>query len=164
MPASEEYLYDFVIAGFICIAFSLVIILSLGANIAINPRWSRSYPLISIYFASITLIFAKLYVLLGTVDNGRQSNDYYSALYLYLGYNRKLRVWRCCSRIESRFVAAAEALIGYSALAFLAALLFLTMQRGVRAPLKASDKRRRALLAEPLSMSPSSVRYSQPKS
>jgi hypothetical protein len=145
-PASEWERGDFVIAGFFCIAFCLLVIFGLGANIAISQQWSRSYPLIAIYFASIVTMFAKLHVLLGVIDRGEATNDYYSALYLSLITIANLGSGEVVPSLEGRFVAVTESLIGYVALAFLAALLFTTMQRGMRKQIKAYNRRRRALL------------------
>ena len=144
-PNSEWDRGDLVIAGFVCIALSLLIIFGLGANIAISPQWSRSYPLIAIYFASITITFATLYVLLGTIDGGHPTADYPTALYLSLITIANLGSGDVVPSIESRFVAVTESLIGYTALAFLAALLFTTMQRGMRRQIKAYNRRRRSL-------------------
>jgi hypothetical protein len=144
-PNSDWDRDDLVIAGFVCIGFSLLVIFGLGANIAINPQWSRSYPLIAIYFASITIVFAKLYVLLGMVDGDRSSADYYTGLYLSLITIANLGSGDVVPSVESRFVAVTESLIGYVALAFLAALLFTTMQRGMRSQIKAYNRRRRAV-------------------
>jgi hypothetical protein len=146
-PTSEWGRGHFVIAGFFCIAFCLLVIFGLGANIAINRQWSRSYPLIAIYFASIITMFAKLHVLLGVIDRGEATNDYYSALYLSLITISNLGSGEVVPSLEGRFVAVTESLIGYVALAFLAALLFTTMQRGMRKQIKAYNRRRQALLS-----------------
>lgn len=145
-PNSEWDRSDLVIAGFGCIAFSLLIIFGLGATIAISPDWSRSYPLLAIYFAGITIAFAKLYVLLGTVDGGHPVADYPTALYLSLITITNLGSGDVVPGVESRFVVVIESLIGYVSLAFLAALLFTTMQRGTRRQIRAYNRRRRALI------------------
>lgn len=137
---------DLVIGGFCCIGFSLLIIFGLGANIAVGPLWSRSYPLIVIHFASVTIVFARLYELLGMVDSGHATNKYSTALYLSLITIANLGSGDVLPSTESRFVAATESLIGYASLAFFAALLFTTMQRGMRAQTKRYNKRRLALI------------------
>jgi hypothetical protein len=145
-PTIERPREDLIIAGLFCVALCLLVILGLGANIAINREWSRSYPLIAIYFASVITVFARLYVLLGVVDNGKATNDYYSALYLSLITIGNLGSGDVVPSIDGRFVAVTESLIGYVALAFLAGLLFTTMQRGMRKQMKEYNRRRREIL------------------
>jgi hypothetical protein len=137
---------DLVVAGLCCIGFCLLVIFGVGANIANSPLWSRSYPLIAIYLSGIVIIFAKLYVLLGVVDGKNPTTDYSTALYLSLITVANLGSGDVVPSVDSRFVAATESLIGYASLAFLAALLFTTMQRGMRRQIKAYNRRRRALI------------------
>jgi hypothetical protein len=68
------------------------------------------------------------------------------ALYLSLITIANLGSGDVVPSVESRFVAVTESLIRYTALAFLAALLFTTMQRGMRRQIKAYNQWRRALI------------------
>jgi hypothetical protein len=83
------------------------------------------------------------------VDRGTATSDYGVALYFSTVTIANLGGGDISPSMESRFVWVTEGLIGYVALAFLAALLFATIQRGTRAQAKVYNKRRRAfLLAE----------------
>ena len=79
-PANRDDIDIFVPPALGCVVFCVVVILSLGGTIAVNPKWNRSYPLIAVYASCTILIFTKLYVVLGVVDSGHATGDYYTCL------------------------------------------------------------------------------------
>ena len=132
------------IAALACTAFCLLVIFSLGANIAISPDWSRSYPLLIVYFAALIMIFARIYSAFGMLDGGKTTSDYSTGVYLSVITLTNLGSGDVVPSPASRFAAVTEALIGCAALAFSTALVFTTIQRGMRSQIKAYDKLRRA--------------------
>jgi ion channel len=140
---------DYVIALFAGIGFSLLIVALLGGNIAVNRNWSRSYLLLPIYFAHVIIAFARLYTVLGMRDDGKVSKDYATAVYLSMITIANLGSGDVIPSRDARFVAVTESFVGYAALAFLAAVMFTTLQRWMRSQSIEYEKRRKALeLAE----------------
>jgi hypothetical protein len=132
------------IAAFTCITLCLLVIFSLGANIAISPDWSRSYPLLIVYFAALIMIFGRMYSAFGMLDEGKATSDYSTGVYLSVITLTNLGSGDVVPSSAGRFVVVTEALIGYAALAFSTALVFTTIQRGMRSQIKAYDKLKRA--------------------
>lgn len=141
-PADPDWdRYTFVVPALCGVLISVVIVFALGANIAISAIWSRSYPLIAVYGVCVVMIFAKIYVVLGILDGGKSTTDYDTCLYLSMIAFTNSGFGDVVPNAQSRFVAVTEGFIGYAALAFSAALIFITMQRGMRSQIKAYYKR-----------------------
>ena len=144
-PNDSEWTHtNTLVAALACIGICLLVIFSLGANIAISPDWTRSYPLLIVYFAALIMIFARLYSAFGMLDGGKTTSDYPTGVYLSVITLTNLGSGDVVPSPASRFIAVTEALIGYAALAFSTALVFTTIQRGMRSQIKAYDKLRRA--------------------
>lgn len=136
---------EYVIALFVGIGFSLLIIVLLGGYIAANRKWGRSYLVVAVYFAHVIITFAQLYTLLGMRDDGKFSNDSGTAVYLSMITIANLGSGDVIPSRDARFVAVTESFVGYASLAFLAAVLFTTLQRWSRDQNIAYEKRRKEL-------------------
>lgn len=131
------------IVALACIACCLLMIFAMGANIAISPDWSRSYPLLGVYFAALIMIFARIYSAFGMLDGGKPTNDYSTGVYLSVITLTNLGSGDVVPSPACRFAVVTEALIGYASLAFSTGLVFTTIQRGQRSRIEAYEKLRR---------------------